>query len=87
MKTILTVMSELMTMPLVGETDAGSAEVQPARDSQPKATNCLRDGSYTPAIPFYKLQRQFGALICLKKTSLPKAGQSLNKKVDLSNLR
>ena len=26
-------------IPLVGQTEAGSAEVQPARDNQPKATN------------------------------------------------
>ena len=34
MKRILTLMSELITIPLVGETDASSAEVQLARDSQ-----------------------------------------------------
>ena len=37
-----------------------------ARDSQLKATNCRRDGSYTPAIPFHELLRQFRALLCLK---------------------
>ena len=77
MKRILTLMSKLVTILLVGQTEAGSAEVQPARDSQLKATNCRRDGSYTPAIPFYKFQRQFRALSCLKKpnkTAPPKAG-------------
>jgi len=95
MKRILTKMKELTRIPLVGQTEAGSAEVQPirlalragsARDSQLKATNCRWDGSYTPAIPFYE-QGQFRALLCLKKTSLPKARQSLNSKVDLSNSR
>ena len=57
------------------ETEAGSVEVQPARDSQLKATNCRWGGSYTPAIPFYE-PGQFRALLCLKKpdkTAPPKA--------------
>ena len=95
MKRILTLVSEWIIILLAGETEAGSAEVQPirlalragsARDSQLKATNCRRGGSYTPAIPFYE-QGQFRALLCLRKTSLPKARQSLNSKVDLSNSR
>ena len=72
MKRILTLMSKPITIALVGKMEAGSAEVQPARDNQLKATNCRRGGSYTPAIPFYE-QGQFRALLCLKKTSLPKA--------------
>jgi len=47
-------MKELITIALVGETEAGSAEVQLATDSQPNATNCRGDGSLTPAIPFYE---------------------------------
>jgi len=71
MKRILTTITELTTMVLVGQTEAGSAEVQPirlrlragsARDSQLKATNCRGGGGYTPLMP--------------KKTSLPKARQS-----------
>ena len=54
MKRILTVMKKLITIALVGQTEAVSAEVQPARDSQLKATNCRWGGSYTPAIPFYE---------------------------------
>lgn len=61
MKRSLTIMSELLTIALAGKTEAGSVEVQPARDSQLKATNCRWGGSYTPAIPFYE-QAQFGAL-------------------------
>jgi len=40
-------MIKSMKMPLAGETEAGSAEVQPARDSQLKATNCRWGGSHT----------------------------------------
>jgi len=54
-------MKELTRIPLAGKTEAGSVEVQPARDSRFKATNCRWDGSYTPAILFYE-QKQFGAL-------------------------
>ena len=54
MKRILTLMSELIIMLLAGKTEVGSVEVQPARDSQLKATNCRWGGSYTPAIPFYE---------------------------------
>lgn len=60
-------MKKLTRILLVGQTEAGSAEVQPARDSQLKATNCRWDGSNTTAIPFYEFQRQFRALLCLKK--------------------
>ena len=98
MKRILTKIKELTKIALVGETEAGSAEVQPARDSQLKATNCRWGGSYTPAIPFYKLQRQFRALLCLKKpdkNSPAKGGfsicrrqeKSLNCETDLSDSR
>ena len=59
-------MKELTRMLLVGKTQAGSAEVQPARDSRLKATNCRWGSSYTSAIPFYDSQRQFRALLCLK---------------------
>jgi len=76
MKRILTKITELTTMVLVGETEVGSAEVQPirlrlragsARDNQLNATNCRWGGSYTPAIPSYDSQKQFRALKCLKK--------------------
>jgi len=86
MKRILTKMSELITIALVGQTEAGSAEVQPARDSQLKAMNCRWDGSLTPAIPFYE-QGEFRALLCLKKPPCRRQGKSLNCEVDLSNSR
>ena len=65
MKSLLTKMNELTRIVLVGETDAGSAEVQPARDSQAKATNCRRDGRLTSAVPLSNAQ--FRAFLCLKK--------------------
>lgn len=76
MKRILTEMKELAKILLVGETEASSAEVQLARDNQHKATNCRWGGSYIPAIPFYQ-HGQFRALLCLRKTSLPKARPAL----------
>ncbi len=97
MKSILTQMIKSMKISLAGETEAGSVEVQPARDNQFKATNCRWGGSYTPTIPFYE-PRQFRALKCLKKPDKKspaeggfiicrRQGKSLNKKVDLSNSR
>jgi hypothetical protein len=58
-------MNKNMTILLAGETEAGSAEVQPARDSQAKATNCRRDGGLTSAVPLS--DAQFRAFLCLKK--------------------
>ena len=46
MKRSLTKMMELTRMTLVGQTEVGSVEVQPARDSQLKATNCRWGGGY-----------------------------------------
>jgi hypothetical protein len=60
-------MRELTTMALVGQTEAGSVEVQPARDSQLKAMNCRWGGRLIPAIPFCRGQSQFSVLTCLKK--------------------
>jgi hypothetical protein len=62
----LTEIDEAVTLRSAGKTDAGSAEVQPARDNRLKATNCRGDGSSISVIPFGKLA-QFGALSCLKK--------------------
>ena len=49
MKRILTLVSELIIMLLAGETEAGSVEVQPARDSRFRATNCRWDGGLLPS--------------------------------------
>ena len=93
MKRILTLMSELATILLAGETEAGNAEVQPARDSRFKAMNCRWGGRLIPAIPFCQTQSQFSVLECLKKPnkkSPAKGGFLLTeekKNVDLSNSR
>ena len=73
MKRILTKIKELTRILVVGQTEAGSAEVQLARDSQLKATNCRGGGSLTPAIPFYE-HEQFGAFLCLKKPPCRRQG-------------
>jgi len=49
MKRSLTKMRELTTMTLVGQTEAGSVEVQPARDSQLNAMNCRWGGGLLPS--------------------------------------
>jgi len=49
MKSILTKMKEQTKMLLAGETEAGSVEVQPARDSRFRATNCRWDGGLLPS--------------------------------------
>ena len=49
MKSNLTATIELITMALVGKTDASNAEEQLARDSQSKATNCRWDGGFLPS--------------------------------------
>ena len=49
MKRNLTKMKELVTIALAGETEAGSVEVQPARDSQLNAMNCRWGGSLLPS--------------------------------------
>jgi len=100
MKRGLTLKNDLIPLRLVGKTEAGSAEVQPARDSQLKATNCRWGGRYNqtchPILPIPK--KQFGALLCLKKPNKKSSDEgefnihqrqekSLNRKVDLSNSR
>jgi len=65
----LTEIKKPATIRLAGQKDAGSAGEQPARDNRLKATICRWDGRVISAIPFCQ-QRQFRALLCLKK--LPK---------------
>jgi hypothetical protein len=73
MKTILTKMKELTRIPLVGKTEAGSAEVQPVRDSQlgyrrnvVAAVSQLWD---------CRISQDISEISPMpKKTSLPKAG-------------
>lgn len=47
---VLTITEEPVTITSVGKTEAGNAEVQPARDSRLKATNCRWGGRlYLPS--------------------------------------
>ena len=81
MKRILTITSELTTIPLVGQTEAGSAEVQPVRDSRPNATNCRWDGSYNLPSHFMTKNNSehCNALKNLIKRVPPKAASLLAK--------
>jgi len=75
-----------ITILLAGQTEVGSAEVQPARDNRLIATDCRWDGGSIAVILFHKL-RQFGAFLCLKKPSCQRQELSLNRERDLSNSR
>jgi len=63
-------MNQLPTILPAGETEAGSAEVQPARDNPPRATNGRRDGRQNPAIPFYQIPKTIQSFALPKKTSM-----------------
>jgi hypothetical protein len=86
MKRNLTIIKGLTRIASVGETEVGTAEVQPARDSQlgyrrnvAAAVSQTRD---------CHISQDISAISPMpKKTSLPKARLSLNRKKDLSNLR
>ena len=96
MKRILTLVSELIIMLLAGETEAGSVEVQPARDSRFKATNCRWDGGFLTShfTNFDDNSELCNALKNLIKRSrqrpvqyLTKAAKSQNCETDLSDSR
>ncbi len=98
MKRILTKMKELTRMILVGQTEAGSVEVQPARDSRLKATNCRWGGSNNLPSHFTNCKNNSELCNALKKpdkNSPAKGGfsicrrqeKSLNCEVDLSDSR
>ena len=96
-KRILTLASELTIMLLAGKTEAGSVEVQPARDSQLKATNCRWGGSYNLPSHFTNFADNSELCNALKNLIkqprqrrvqyLPKAGKVSNCETDLSNSR
>lgn len=87
MKRHLTESEKILIMLLAGETDAGDAEVQPARDSQTRATNCRGDGSYTPAIPFVRRSADNSEPSYAFENLLPKASLRANRERRLSNSR
>ncbi len=70
---------------LAGETDAGSAEVQPARDSQTKATNCRRGGSDLPSHLRHSADNSEPSYAF--KNLLPKASLRVNRERHLSSSR
>jgi len=80
-KRILTLVSDLIIIFLAGQTEAGSVEVQPARDSQLKATNCRWDGSLLPShfMSFSDNLELCNALKNLMKKVPPKAVSLLAK--------
>jgi len=83
----LTIIEEMITMPLAGETEAGSAEEQPARDSRLGVTDYRMGGRFQIGRPTHFLERVIHNSLMPEKTSLPKARHSLNYKVDLSDSR
>ncbi len=85
-KRTLTRIGAMITIPLVGQTEAGSAEVQPARDNQPKATNGRWDGRQNR--PSHSLAQNHSELCdAFKKPSCQRQDLSLKCKVDLSSSR
>jgi len=77
----------MTTMPLAGQTEAGSAEVQPARDSRLGVTDYRWGGPLRTARPTPSPTMVIQNSPMPKKTSLPKARLSPNRKMDLSNSR
>ena len=71
-------------MPLAGETEAGSAEEQPARDSRLGVTDYRRGGRFQTGRPAHFLDMVSRNSLMPKKTSLPKARDSINRKWTMS---
>jgi hypothetical protein len=74
-------------MMLAGETEAGTAEVQPARDTQLGVTDYPMGGHFQIGRPQYFLAMVIQNSPMPKKTSLLKARYSLNRKAKLSSSR
>jgi hypothetical protein len=85
MNTDLTIIEETITMPLAGETEAGAAEVQPARDSWLGVTDYHMGGRSQIGHPAHFLEVVIHNSPMPEKTSLPKARYSLNRNRNLSN--
>jgi hypothetical protein len=80
----LTISQEITTMPLAGETEAGSAEMQPARDSRLGVTDYRMGGRSQIGRPAHFLEMVIQNSLMPKKTSLPKARYSLKRKWKMS---
>ncbi len=83
----LTIIEEMITMPLAGETQAGSAEEQPARDSRLGVTDYRMGGRFQIGRPAHFLEMVSQNSLMPKKTSLPKARYSINCKWTMSGSR
>ena len=83
----LTMIEEIITISLAGETEAGSAEVQPARDSRLGVTDYRTGGRFQIGRPAHFRETVIHYSLMPQKTSLPKARNSLNNTVEMSNSR
>ena len=70
----MTELNTAMTILLAGEAEAGTAEVQPARDSRTKATDDSRDDSIMAVIPSFQISS--GAFLCFKNLLAEGKGRS-----------
>ncbi len=80
----LTMTEDMITMLLAGETEAGSAEEQPARDSRLGVTDYRMGGRFQTGRPAHFLEMVSQNSLMPKKTPLPKARYSLNRKWTMS---
>jgi hypothetical protein len=80
----LTIIEDMITIPLAGETQAGSAEEQPVRDSRLGVTDYRMGGRFQTGRPAHFLEMVSQNSLMPKKTSLPKARYSINRKWTMS---
>ena len=71
-------------MPFAGETEAGLLHVQPARDTRLGVADYRMGGRFQIGRPAHFLEMVIQNSIMPKKTSLPKARYSLNRKWKMS---
>jgi len=69
----LTIIEEMITMPLAGETQARSHQVQPASDRRLGVTDYRMGGRFQIGRPPHFLETVIQNSLMPKKTSLPKA--------------
>ena len=76
----LTIMEKMITMPLAGETQAGSLEGQSAGDSRLGVTDCCKGGRLQTGQPAHLVVMVIQNFLVPGKTYLPKARHSLDLK-------
>lgn len=79
MKINLTIIEQPTRIVSTGETKVGSAEVQPARDNQLKATNCRADGGLISTIPLSQPKKAILSFPMPKKTLICQRQISKNR--------